>query len=126
MKCEKELVTALNLHGMPTVFTCVGHRSSVQFRAVQIGKEDMFEIGRHYKLVTWHSSDGGRIDTSSPSEVIEVSLPLVKFRTVPPSGVGERREAIVNTTSLAFVRAELIPESPPAPSEKPSVIVGKL
>lgn len=86
----------------------------------------MFEIGRHYKLVTWHSGDGGRIDTSSPAEAIEVSLPLVKFRTVPPSGVGERREFIVNTSSLAFVRADLIAISPPAPPEKPSIQVGKL
>jgi len=86
----------------------------------------MFEIGRHYRVVTWHSGDGGKIDTSAPSVVVEVSLPLVKFRTVPPSGVGEWRETIVNTTSLAFVRAELIPDSPPSPPEKPSYPVGKL
>jgi hypothetical protein len=86
----------------------------------------MFEVGKYYKLVTWHSGDGGRIDTSSPSEVIEVSLPLVKFRTVPPSGAGERRETVVNTESLAFVRAELIHDTPPVKPEKPGYPVAKL
>jgi len=86
----------------------------------------MFEVGKHYRLVTWHSGEGGKMETSAPSVVVEVSLPLVKFRTVPPSGVGEWRETIVNTTSAAFVRAELIPDAPPVPPETPSHIVAKL
>jgi hypothetical protein len=69
----------------------------------------VFEIGKYYKVVTWqHSGDGGRTDVSSPLLVVEVSLPLVKFRSVPSDGVGESRDSIVNTTSLAFVKAELV------------------
>lgn len=70
----------------------------------------MFEIGKYYKLVTWQqSTDGGRTEVSSPLLVVEVSLPLVKFRSVPSDGVSESRDSVVNTTSLAFVKAELLP-----------------
>lgn len=85
----------------------------------------MFHVGKYYKLVTWHSDGGGRTDVSSPSLVIEVSLPLVKFRTLQ-SGAGESRESIVNTSSLTFVRAELVPDPPHVAPEKPSYQVGKL
>jgi hypothetical protein len=84
----------------------------------------MFEIGKYYKLVTWqHSGDGGRTEVSSPLLVIEVSPPLVKFRSVPSDGVGGSRDTIVNTTSLAFVKAELVANHLLAQteSEKPSV-----
>jgi hypothetical protein len=86
----------------------------------------MFEVGKYYKLVTWHSSDGGKVMVSSPSRVIDVSLPLVKFRAVSSGGTSGETETIVNTASLAFVRAELIPDPSAAKPEMPSVIVGKL
>jgi hypothetical protein len=84
----------------------------------------MFETGKYYKIVTWQQSgDGGRTEVSSPLLVVEVSLPLVKFRSVPSDGVGESRDSIVNTTSLAFVKAELVANHPLAQAEdgKPSV-----
>ncbi len=78
----------------------------------------MFEIGKYYKLVTWqHSGDGGTTEVSAPLLAVEVSLPLVKFRSVPSDGVGESRDSIVNTTSLAFVRAELVAHHPLAQTE---------
>ncbi len=84
----------------------------------------MFEIGKYYKLVTWQQSgDDGRTEVSSPLLVVEVSLPLVKFRSVPSDG--ESRDSIVNTTSLAFVRAEQVANHPLAqtdvgnPSDRP-------
>ncbi len=78
----------------------------------------MFEIGKYYKLVTWQQSgDGGRTEVSSPLLAVEVSLPLVKFRSVPSDGVGESRDSIVNTTSLAFVKAELLASHPLAQTE---------
>jgi hypothetical protein len=86
----------------------------------------MFEIGKHYKLVTWQNSGGGgRTEVSSPLLAVEVSLPLVKFRSVAPDGVGESRDSIVNTTSLAFISAELVANHPLAQieGEKPSVRV---
>jgi hypothetical protein len=83
----------------------------------------MFVLGRHYKL-TLQSGDGGA-DISSPLECVDISLPLVKFRTVASSG-RESRESIVNVNSAAFVKAELVPVTPPQPPQKPSVKVGKL
>lgn len=86
----------------------------------------MFEVGKYYKLVTWHSNDGGKILVSSPSQVVEIALPLVKFRSPSSGSAGDSRETIVNTASLAFVRAELIPDSPAAPPEKPPYTISKL
>jgi hypothetical protein len=84
----------------------------------------MFVLGRHYKL-TWQSSDGGRTETSSPSECIDISLPMVRFRTVASAGP-ESRETVVNVTSAAFLRADLVPIPPQGPPEKPPYIVSKL
>jgi hypothetical protein len=82
----------------------------------------MFEVGKHYKIVTWQpGEDGGKINVSSPSRVVDVSLPLVTFRTVPVGGVGESPDTIVNTASIVFVRAELLPDPPPVKAGKPSL-----
>jgi hypothetical protein len=87
----------------------------------------MFKVGKYYKIVTWEpGEDGGKINVSSPSRVVDVSLPLVTFRTTPAGGVGESPDTVVNTASLVFVRAEMVPDHPPANSEKPSVKVGRL
>jgi hypothetical protein len=74
----------------------------------------MFKVGKYYKIVTWEpGEDGGKINVSSPSRVVDVSLPLVTFRTTPAGGVGESPDTVVNTASLVFVRAEMIPDPPP-------------
>jgi hypothetical protein len=76
--------------------------------------------------VTWQpGEDGGKINVSSASRVVDVSLPLVTFRSVPAGGVGESPDSIVNTASIAFVRAELLPDPAPVEAEEPGVTVGR-
>jgi len=50
---------------------------------------------------------------------------MVKFRTVASAG-RESRESVVNVTSAAFLRADLVPIPSPEPPEKPPYIIGKL
>ena len=65
----------------------------------------MFEIGKYYKVKMWEDSDDGGIITEyGAAKVIEVSLPLVKFKDSAVSGGGE---TILNTASLAFVSAQV-------------------
>jgi hypothetical protein len=60
----------------------------------------MFEVGKCYRVKMW--KDGG-ITEYVAERVIEVSLPLVKFKGSALIGGGE---IIVNTVSLAFVSAQ--------------------
>lgn len=83
----------------------------------------MFVLGRHYKVVI--SQDGGKLDTSSPLECIDISMPMVKFKSAAAAG-RESRESIINVASLAFVRADLLPIPSSAAPEKPSFKVEKL
>ena len=65
----------------------------------------MFEVGKFYRVKMWEDShDGGVITEYGAAEVVEVSLPLVKFKDIALMGGGE---TIVNTASLAFVSATI-------------------
>jgi hypothetical protein len=67
----------------------------------------MFEVGQFYWVRMWEDSDedkGGIITEYGAAQVIEVSLPLVKFKNIDLAGGGE---TIVNTASLAFVSATI-------------------
>jgi hypothetical protein len=68
------------------------------------GGKTMFEIGTWYEVKMWEDgADGGLITTYGAAEVIEVSLPLVKFKS---GALWGGNEIILNTASLAFVSAE--------------------
>ena len=84
----------------------------------------MFVLNSYYTITTFANKEKG-VEISSPSVCIDISAPLVKFRTVPTDGRSPR-EYIVNFTSVAFVRADLVQAPTPAPPEPPSVLVGKL
>ena len=58
----------------------------------------MFEIGKIYKITTW--ADGGA--KASSWTVIEHDWPLIKV-----AGAESKRLVVINTTSYAFVSAEL-------------------
>ena len=63
----------------------------------------MFEVGKFYEVVMWEDSDdGGLLTTYGAAKVLEVSLPLVKFEKSP---VARGSDVVINTASLAFVRA---------------------
>jgi hypothetical protein len=65
----------------------------------------MFEVGQFYRVKMWEDSDGGGVITEyGAAQVVEVSLPLVKFKSLALMGGGE---TIVNTASLAFVSAAI-------------------
>jgi hypothetical protein len=62
----------------------------------------MFEVGKNYTIRMWEDGeDGGTLIDYDNCEVIEISMPLVKFKQ--PSN----EDMIVNTASLAFVQATL-------------------
>jgi hypothetical protein len=63
----------------------------------------MFEIGKKYTIRMWEDDgeDGSGLADYDNCEVVEISLPLVKFRQ------STNEDVIVNTASLAFVRATL-------------------
>ncbi|HKD25838.1 MAG TPA: hypothetical protein VKC66_07950 [Xanthobacteraceae bacterium] len=66
----------------------------------------MFEIGRSYTIRMWEEGeDGGVLADYDNCEVVEISLPLVKFRQ------SSNEDVIVNTASLAFVQATLEAEA---------------
>ena len=60
----------------------------------------MFEVGKYYRVKTWKD---GEITEYEAGQVIEVSLPLVKFKGSALIGGGE---IIVNAASLTFVSAQ--------------------
>jgi hypothetical protein len=62
----------------------------------------MFEVGKNYTIRMWEEGEeGGMLIDYDNCEVVEVSLPLVKFKQPP------NEDVIVNTASLAFVQATL-------------------
>jgi hypothetical protein len=62
----------------------------------------MFEVGKSYTIRMWEDGeDGSGLADYDNCEVIEVSLPLIKFRQ------SSNEDVIVNTASLAFVQATL-------------------
>ena len=64
----------------------------------------MFEVGKFYTVKMWEAGDhGGKITEYGAAKVIEVALPLVKFKT---SAIAGGEEVILNTASLAFVSAQ--------------------
>ena len=76
--------------------------------------ESMFEVGKIYTIRMWEDGeDGGMLADYDNCEVVEVMMPLIKFKQ--PSN----EDVIVNTASLAFVQATLETDEEPA-SEDPS------
>ena len=62
----------------------------------------MFEVGKIYTVRMWEEGEeGGILADYDNCEVVEVSLPLVKFKQ------SSNEDVIVNTSSLAFVQATL-------------------
>jgi hypothetical protein len=62
----------------------------------------LFEVGKSYTIRMWEDSEeGSGLADYDGCEVIEVSLPLIKFRQAT------NEDVIVNTASLAFVQATL-------------------
>jgi hypothetical protein len=68
----------------------------------------MFEVGKSYTIRMWEEGEEGGVLTDYDNcEVVEVLLPLVKFKQ--PS----EEDVIVNTASLAFVQATLEADEEP-------------
>jgi len=68
----------------------------------------MFEVGKRYMIRMWEDGEeGGVLTDYDGCEVIEILMPLVKFRQ--PSN----DDVIVNTASLAFVQATLEADEEP-------------
>jgi hypothetical protein len=68
----------------------------------------MFEVGKSYTIRMWEEGEeGGVLADYDNCEVVEVLLPLVKFKQ--PSD----EDVIVNTSSLAFVQATLEADGEP-------------
>jgi hypothetical protein len=68
----------------------------------------MFEVGKSYTIRMWEEGEeGGVLADYDNCEVVEVLLPLVKFKQ--PSD----EDVIVNTSSLAFVQATLEADEDP-------------
>jgi hypothetical protein len=68
----------------------------------------MFEVGKSYTIRMWEEGEeGGVLADYDNCEVVEVLLPLVKFKQ--PSD----EDVIVNTSSLAFVQATLEADEEP-------------
>ena len=62
----------------------------------------MFEVGKSYTIRMWEDGEeGSGLADYDSCEVVEVSLPLIKFRQAT------NEDVIVNTASLAFVQATL-------------------
>jgi len=62
----------------------------------------MFEVGKSYTIRMWEDGEEGtELADYDNCEVIEVSLPLIKFRQAT------NEDVIINTASLAFVQATL-------------------
>jgi hypothetical protein len=62
----------------------------------------MFEVGKSYTIRMWEEGEEGTgLADYDNCEVVEVSLPLIKFRQAT------NEDVIVNTASLAFVQATL-------------------
>jgi hypothetical protein len=62
----------------------------------------MFEVGKSYTIRMWEDGEEGtELADYDNCEVVEVSLPLIKFRQAT------NEDVIVNTASLAFVQATL-------------------
>jgi hypothetical protein len=60
----------------------------------------MFEVGEFYHVEMWEpDGNGGKINVYPGCKVLEVNLPLVKFRDRAGT------EVIVNTVSQVFVKA---------------------
>ena len=68
----------------------------------------MFEVGKSYTIRMWEEGEEGGVLTDYDNcEVVEVLLPLVKFKQ--PSD----EDVIINTASLAFVQATLEADEEP-------------
>jgi hypothetical protein len=68
----------------------------------------MFEVGKSYTIRMWEEGEEGSVLADYDNcEVVEVLLPLVKFKQ--PSD----EDVIVNTSSLAFVQATLEADEEP-------------
>jgi hypothetical protein len=62
----------------------------------------MFEVGKSYTIRMWEEGEEGTgLADYDNCEVVEVSLPLIKFRQAT------NEDVIVNTASMAFVQATL-------------------
>jgi len=65
-------------------------------------EEAMFEVGKSYTIRMWEDGEeGGTLADYDNCEVVEVLLPLVKFKQ------SSNEDVIINTASLAFVQATL-------------------
>jgi hypothetical protein len=72
----------------------------------------MFEIGKRYTIRMWEDGeDGSELAEYDNCEVIEISLPLVKFRQ------STNEDVIINTASLAFVQATIETDEEPEAEE---------
>jgi hypothetical protein len=72
----------------------------------------MFEIGKSYTIRMWEDGeDGGALADYDSCEVVEIALPLVKFRQ------SSNEDVIINTASLAFVQATLETDEAPESDE---------
>jgi hypothetical protein len=68
----------------------------------------MFEVGKSYTIRMWEDSEeGGMLADYDNCEVVEVLLPLVKFKQ------SSNEDVIINTASLAFVQATLEADEEP-------------
>jgi len=75
----------------------------------------MFEVGKSYTLRMWEDGEeGGTIADYDNCEVVEVLLPLVKFKQ------SSNEHVIINTASLAFVQATLESDEEPESQRKES------
>jgi len=84
----------------------IGYRNTAVARHIRAfgdkGGRAMFEMGKSYTIRMWEDGEeGGVLADYDNCEVIEIAMPLVKFRQ--PSN----EDVIVNTASLAFVQATL-------------------
>jgi hypothetical protein len=80
-------------------------------------EESMFEVGKSYTIRMWEDGeDGGVLTDYDNCEVVEISMPLIKFKQPP------NEDVIVNTASLAFVQAT--PEADEEPESENSAAPG--
>jgi hypothetical protein len=75
----------------------------------------MFEVGKSYTIRMWEDSEeGGMLADYDNCEVVEVLLPLVKFKQ------SSNEDVIINTASLAFVQATLEADEEPESEDSAS------
>jgi len=75
----------------------------------------MFEVGKSYTIRMWEDSEeGGMLADYDNCEVVEVLLPLVKFKQ------SSNEDVIINTASLAFVQATLEADKQPESEDSAS------